>query len=147
MAKNETATEWKQDLLSLYGEGGSDVEAAKVLGITFARFEQMYLEHPAFAEIIDNCRTISHAWWVEKARTNLYNKDFNVALWNFNMKNRYGWADKSEIKDEKSARDMDMGQLRTEIMKKMPAFFEKFPELHNHLALVKTSKGDTDGAS
>lgn len=145
MAKDETQTEWKKDLVSLYSDGGSDVEAAKVLGITFAKFQQMYLEHPAFAEIIDNCRTLSHAWWVEKARTNLYNKDFNVALWNFNMKNRYGWADKSEVKEERAGKDMDMDAVRTELMKQMPAFFDKFPELRNHLALVKTSKGVSDG--
>lgn len=147
MANNETETEWKKDLLSLYGEGGSDVEAAKVLGITYARFQQMYLEHPAFAEIIDNCRTLAHAWWVSQGRRNLWNKDFNTPLWTFNMKNLYLWADKSEIKDDKSARDMDMGQLRTQILKKMPGFFDKFPELRNHLALVKTSKGEGDGES
>lgn len=136
--------QWQTDLLDLYGQGGSDVEAAKLLKITFARFEQLYLENPNFAEMIDNCRTLSQAWWVMQARKNLWNKDFNVALWNFNMKNRYGWADKSEVREEKSPREMDVGQLRSEVVKKLPGLLKKMPELSNHMALVETSKGIKD---
>lgn len=147
MADAKDKSDWKTDLLDLYGEGGSDVEAAKVLGLTFARFERMYLEHPGFAEVIDSCRTLSHAWWVAQARNNLWNKDFNVTLWNFNMKNRYGWADKSEVRDEKSARELDIGELRSQVVKKLPGLLKKFPELSNHLSLVETSKGSDDGTS
>lgn len=136
--------QWQLDLLDLYGQGGSDVEAAKLLKITFARFEQLYLENPSFAAMIDNCRTLSQAWWVEQARKNLWNKDFNVTLWNFNMKNRYGWADKSEVREEKSPREMDVGQLRSEVVKKLPGLLKKMPELSNHMALVETSKSVKD---
>lgn len=136
--------EWQQQLLDLYGEGGSDSEAAVILKLTLARFDQLYLEQPAFATIIDQCRTLSRAWWESQARKNLWNKDFNTPLWNFNMKNRFGWADKSEVKEEKSPKDMDLAELRTRIAKQMPHLLKRIPELSNHLALVETSKGAKD---
>lgn len=144
MSDSKKTPPWQEALIALYSEGGSDVEAAKDLGITFKRFEQMYLEHAAFAELIDNCRTLSHAWWISQARKNLWNKDFNTALWNFNMKNRHAWADKSEVSDGKDPREMDVGKLRSELVKKLPSLLKTMPELSNHLALVETSKRASD---
>jgi len=136
--------QWHTDLLELYTQGGSDVEAAVILKITLRRFEQLYLEQPAFAEIIDMCRTLSRAWWDSLPRKNLWNKDFNAPLYGFNMKNRFGWADKTEVREEKSARDMDLAELRARIVKQMPHLLKRMPELANHLALVETSKGETE---
>lgn len=136
--------QWQTELTELYGSGGGDAEAAVILKITTRRFEQLYLEQPAFAEIIDMCRTLSRAWWDSLPRKNLWNKDFNAPLYNFNMKNRFGWADKSEIREERDAKNMDISELRSRIIKQMPHLLQKFPELGNHLALVETSKGVAD---
>lgn len=133
---------WHSELVALYEQGGGDAEAAKLLKITGAKFQQVYLEEPAFAEVIDMCRTLSRAWWESQARLNLWNKDFNTALWNFNMKNRYAWADKSEVKSDKNEREMSIDEVRSELLKRFPAMAKKMPELFSHVALVQTSRGD-----
>lgn len=103
-------------LTEAYAEGAADVEIAKMLDITIARFYQLCEEVPAFNSFAEKGRTLSQAWWYEKGRRNLSSKTFNTALWNFNMKNRFGWADRVESNDvtnkEPTNRDQVMGQLQ-----------------------------------
>ena len=116
-------------LLELYGEGASDVEIARALGITIARFQYLCQDQPAFANFAEKGRTLSQAWWVEQARKNLWKKDFNVALWNFNMKNRYGWADKTETTDNTKTENFNMDQLNAQLASALKALGKKNPEL------------------
>ena len=126
-------------LLELYGEGASDVEIARALGITIARFQHLCQDQPAFANFAEKGRTLSQAWWVEQARKNLWKKEFNVALWNFNMKNRYGWADKTETVDNSKMENLDSDQLKTQLSAAMKALAKKNPELFSgaNLHIVK----------
>lgn len=126
-------------LLDLYGEGASDVEIARALGITIARFQHLCQETPAFATFAERGRTLSQAWWVEQARLNLWKKDFNVALWNFNMKNRFGWADKTETTDNTDKGPVNLDQLNTQLVSALKALGKKHPDLLSgaNLSLVK----------
>lgn len=130
--------DWKA-LLELYGEGASDVEIARALDITTARFFYLCQEVPAFADFAEKGRTLSQAWWVEQARKNLWKKDFNVALWNFNMKNRYGWADKTEMSDTTDKTPVNKDQLEAQLATALKSLGKKNPELISgaNLKLVK----------
>lgn len=102
-----------------YSEGYTDVEVMAKFGITKKVFQQFYTNDSGFAEYIDHCRTLSQAWWISKARENLWSKEFNSSMWAFNMKNRYAWADKVET-TTKDADNLDHNELETRLAAKLP---------------------------
>jgi len=127
----EGTPEWHKDLVQLYEVGGSDSEAVVILDLTMPKFYALMDEQAAFREIIEQCRALSDAFWDSQGRLNLKNKEFNTPLWIFNMKNRRGWAEKSETRDEKLVRDMNIDELRNRIIKTAPGLIDKIPELKN----------------
>lgn len=86
-------------ILEQYGEGCSDMEVAKALGLSMSQFKKMYASDEYFRNTVDDGRGHALAWWMREGRTNLKNKQFNYTGWFQNMKNRYGWADKAEVSD------------------------------------------------
>ena len=64
--------------------------------ITIKAFYKQIGENAAFAQLVEYGRTLSQAFWESQYRKNLNNKNFNTALLNFYMKNKFGWADKTE---------------------------------------------------
>jgi hypothetical protein len=102
-------------LRAMYEQGASDVEIASKLRISMSEFHKMEKELPTFARFVELGRTFAHAWWASKGRKNVDNKDFNTSLYNFNMKNRYGWADKVETTDRTSDESLNADQLNSEI--------------------------------
>jgi hypothetical protein len=124
---NEQNNKAKWDeVLALYEEGGSDVEACKILGVTQTKFDQLYADIPAFASLIDHGRTISKAWWYKMGRKALSDKGFNSTVYNFAMKNLYGWADKVQTTDT-SATATDADALRTQFQALVARLEEKNP--------------------
>lgn len=96
---------WKEDILNLSRIGGSLVEIAVLLDISRDTVYRMIEDEPEFSDTIKKCKTLCEAWWVEKGRTELDNKDFSYTGWYMNMKNRFGWTDRVDntTKDEKIA--------------------------------------------
>lgn len=139
----DTSSKSKLELAKdAYLEGASDVEVATVLGVTIARFYQMYEELPDFARFVDQGRTLSQAWWYEKARKNLWNKEFNTALWNFNMKNRYGWADKVDHADKTDSTPVDINSVKGELAAALKRLATKNPELLSGMNLNVPTDAD-----
>lgn len=112
----------------LYEDGAFDPEIARELGVTLVRFHKMYDEQPAFKEFVDMGRTLSTAYWYQKARHGLNDKTFNVNLWTFVMKNQYGWADKVETAS-KDAETQDLDTLRGQLAKQLERVQQEYPDL------------------
>lgn len=93
---------WQDEVLSIYKDGGSDVEVKALIYSKLGSFsndlwERWMNEEVQFSEIIKIGKLLSESWWAKKGRSNLENKDFNFTGWYMNMKNRFGWKDKTEI--------------------------------------------------
>ena len=93
---------WQAVAMELYIEGASDAEVMAAIGLSKTVFDRMLKDDSdvAFNQIIVNGRTLSLAWWHKAGRINLENKAFNYSGWLANMKGRFGWADKTEIKQD-----------------------------------------------
>ena len=95
-------SDWREAVLELYHQGGSDKEVKALILIWMGRFSndlwgRWLREEEDFSETIKRGRILSEAWWEHKGRSNLNNKEFNATLWYMNMKNRFGWADSQKI--------------------------------------------------
>ena len=95
-----------EKILFLYRQGCSDHVVCRGLQINKKEFDLRYKNEDRFRLIIDFGRTISQAWWEELGRLGkaiVRNEGgdqeeikINAPVYNFQMKNRFGWAEKSE---------------------------------------------------
>ena len=116
---------WAKELIEYYKQGYSDTEVAAALNITRREFNQMLTDNPAFAKLVEFGRTLSSAFWEGLARQNVKNKTFNTPLYNFYMKNKFGWADKIETNNVSENTNLSLDQLKTEINKKLKSLKDK----------------------
>lgn len=91
-------TSWRKEVLRLYREGGSDREVMVMLKLSRGAWENLMGNtlDCDFKDLVDLGRVHSHAWWEKQGRTNLHNRHFQTALWTIQMKNRFGWSEKTE---------------------------------------------------
>ena len=88
---------WGEKVVNLMKEGASILEVRAEVGIGRDLWDRMYDEEEEFRKVIDYAKELSEAWWMNQARSNLYNHKFQTVLWYMNMKNRFGWKDKAEV--------------------------------------------------
>lgn len=114
-----SSSEWARKLISYYEAGYSDAEVAAELKITIKEFNKQLAENPGFNKLVQFGRTLSTAFWEGLARKNIVNKQFNTPLYNFYMKNKYGWADKIETSNSNDNTNMNMDALKAELARKL----------------------------
>jgi hypothetical protein len=102
---------WYNEVLDLYKEGGSDSEVKAMIWEWRGSFsnnlwDRWLEEEKEFWETIKGGRMLEEAWWKKNGRTNLQNKEFNYTGWYMQMKNRFGWKDRSDVtSDDKPIAD------------------------------------------
>lgn len=106
---------WAKQVIEHYRDGYSDKEVAASMNITFREFNAMLSDNPTFAKLVEFGRTLSAAYWEGLARTNIKNKTFNTPLYNFYMKNKFGWADKIETTNANENTNLSLDQLQDKI--------------------------------
>lgn len=109
-----TIPEWDRILMDEYARGASDEEVALALRITKRKFINLYETDEAFRDFVDTGRDWAKAYWLKIGRESLNDKTFNGPLWYNNMKNRWGWADKTEVADKTSGAQ-DAESLRKQV--------------------------------
>lgn len=92
---------WYNDILDMYSHGASDVEVKAYIydkrkSFSNDLWNRWLEEEQEFSETIKVGKMLSEAWWNKNGRENLQNKEFNYTGWYMNMKNRFGWRDKTE---------------------------------------------------
>ena len=100
MKLSDLSETWKEDIINLASEGGSIVEIAVMLDISRMTIARLCNDEPEFLDTIKKCKRVCQNWWERKGRMNLENKDFSYTGWYMNMRNRFGWSDKTETKQD-----------------------------------------------
>lgn len=126
--------EWVEKVKQEYALGASDEEVCKEIGITKNRFNSMYEDanNEGFRKLIDMGRMMSKAYWYGLARKNLWEKSFNYPLWYAVMKNRFGWAEKSENyeRSDVPAEQQSLDELQAKLNKMLPGILKQLsPEM------------------
>jgi len=96
--------DWEKKILREAKQGASIVELAVILDISRDTYYRLSEDHEYFFDIVKKCKELSEVWWLRQGRKQLENKDFSYTGWYMNMKNRFGWADKQETKQETSGK-------------------------------------------
>ena len=121
---------WKETIINLSKQGASIVELAVELDISRDTFYALSDREPDFFDTVKKCKEYCEAWWLKKGRTELDNKDFSYTGWYMNMKNRFNWADKKEIKEEvkQEVTTLNIDNLSLDELKSLERISDKLRE-------------------
>lgn len=95
-------TKYKSEMcdvvIELMREGASQEEVCGHLDISRETFYRWREENKDFSDTVKRGIGLSQAWWEKEGRISLRDSKFNYTGWYMNMKNRFKWADKQEVK-------------------------------------------------
>lgn len=94
---NDLPTEWMEIVRECGQNGQSAVTIRCKLGIGIHGWETLLEDSEDFRETVKEAKALCEHWWEERGREMAMGLDGNATVWIFNMKNRFGWKDKSEV--------------------------------------------------
>jgi len=106
-----------EKIVSYFKCGMSIAEICLELDICKQTFYTWCENHKKFLDSKKKGEFFSEGWWMKQARINLKDKDFNATLFYMNMKNRFGWSDKQEVKMNASVTNKDIQKATMEAIK------------------------------
>ena len=99
---------WKEEVLAMYREGGSDTDVKVFLCICNQLFDRFIRESKEFSQTIKQGRLLSLAWWEKISKKHIVEKPLgdrvNTALYQINMRNRFKW----DAKDKEDDKDVNL---------------------------------------
>lgn len=125
MLNDATQPTWIEVLIKTYEDGGSDIEVCKAVKVPLNKLLEKYESDPKFRDLIDYGRLASNAWWLTQARLAIKDKTFNTPMWAFVMKNRFGWADKTESIERLPDSMADVESLRNKMRELLPGIIKQ----------------------
>lgn len=92
-------TEMCEQVIDHMAKGFSKEATAAHIGICEDTLYDWIKTNPKFSEAIKEGSLKSRLWWEKTGMGGMLGKlpGFSASTWIFNMKNRHGWADKTEI--------------------------------------------------
>ena len=89
--------DWKEIIAREAAEGAGITEIRATIGVFGNEAHKRLMEeNEEYSHAIKKGLEISELWWLKQGRVNLKDTKFNSTLWYMNMKNRFGWKDKTE---------------------------------------------------
>lgn len=90
---------WERKFLEMAAEGCSEVEIRAEFRISTDLWYRWIEEDEKFSKTAKEAKDLCHGKWEAMGRKMAFGQlDGNPTTWIFNMKNRFGWNDKQEIK-------------------------------------------------
>lgn len=90
--------EYCQGIIDFMQDGATLVEYAAKIKVNPDTIYEWSKVIPKFSEAFREARAASEAWWAKLAREHSTGKEGNAALIKFNMSARFGWSEKTEVK-------------------------------------------------
>ena len=107
---------WEERMLAIYASGKFDVNVMAGIRLTKRRFEDLYNSDDIFKTLVEYGRMLSEAFWHAIPADNILNRNVNATLFSMVMKNKFGWAEKTEIKATKDISEMNEAELKAELL-------------------------------
>lgn len=100
--------DWRDIVASVAQEGGSDVEARVLLGISATAWYTLLEDSQEFKETIKDAKAVCETWWERTGRELAVKGGGNATIWIFNMKNRFGWRDTPKEDDSEAGTPLNI---------------------------------------
>ena len=144
-ADKPQSSDWGVVLSNEYANGADDVEVMAALGLSKADFANYYDTNPVFRKLVDKGRIKASAWWRGIARKNIFDKNFNTSVWSFTMKNREGWAEKTDATvNDAPVKQKSADELRADIVAKMPGMAKFLGQVKREADIVLLPENKKD---
>lgn len=107
-----------QDIVRECGQNGQSAVTIRCkLGIAQSAWETLLEDSEDFRVTIREAKALCEHWWEERGREMAMGLEGNSTVWIFNMKNRFGWKDKTETEHSGS---VAVTQITRRIIKPTP---------------------------
>ena len=88
--------DWEEIMEECGRSGGSATEVRVLLGIGDSAWDTLLEDSEPFRLAEKRRKALCRVWWEKRGREMAGGADGNATVWIFNMKNRFGWRDKTD---------------------------------------------------